>query len=109
VIRFKLIDENTEKEYTFELDFKNADEYCNWFKTVEDEFDNFTSKMEEEYGIHDIHGGIDNDGIYYDGFMSYEIESNKFPEVLEKWKVFLTTLIKQDGKEKKTQNKKSNN
>ena len=48
--------------------------------------------LEVKYGIHDIAGDPEDDLL---GFMSYEIEEDKFPELMEIWK----NIFKSNGLE----------
>jgi hypothetical protein len=90
MIRFKLEDENNEyKEYSINIDFESVEDFDNF--TYEDsDFELFMEKMEcgeEDYcGVHDITGGIDEDGIEWVGYQSYEIKN--FNKAIQKWEKF---------------------
>jgi hypothetical protein len=51
-----------------------------WYDKLQPEQDR--RQLEEIYGIHDISG----DDTCFWGFTSYEIEDDKFPELMEIWK-----------------------
>ena len=90
MIRFKLQDENDEyKEYSLNLDFSSSDDYYDW-EFDEDHFQAFMEKMEcddENYaGVHDGTGGVDEDGVEWIGYHSYEIKD--FPLAISMWKDF---------------------
>tara|TARA_R110002020_G_scaffold41921_21_gene123282 strand:- start:779 stop:1246 length:468 start_codon:yes stop_codon:yes gene_type:complete len=50
-------------------------------------FDNFCSKLEEDYGIHDI--SYDPD-IHIHGYHSYEIHPDNYNIVINSWKYFIS-------------------
>ena len=89
MIRFKLHDEHSSKqyEYYFEIDFIDGEDFIEW---SDEDFDMFMEQMEcGQYkwcGVHDGTGGIDDDGVEWFGYSSYEIKD--FSTALEKWKEF---------------------
>ena len=54
-------------------------------ETLCDLQDDFTSKLESEYGVHDAQGGPMN-GSYEVGFCTYEVDEDKIDELVEIWK-----------------------
>lgn len=96
MIRFKLNDENSDKDYkySFEIDFENLDEFDEW--EYPSGFELFMEKMEcgrdAWCGVHDFGGGRDKDGTEWIGYSSYEIKD--FPTALEKWKEFFKSKNK---------------
>lgn len=84
--RFIFHDENTDKNWCFniltpiklseiELDILIDD-------LIDDSHDYDGEDFESTYGVHDVAFG-ENDLL---GFTSYEIEEDKFPELMEKWR-----------------------
>ena len=85
MIRFKLEDENNNKEYSIDIKFDNIEEFDNWANSSVS-FEEFLDQMEEIHGVHDATGGVDDDGVEYVGYSSYEIED--FDTAIEMWENF---------------------
>jgi antibiotic biosynthesis monooxygenase (ABM) superfamily enzyme len=86
MIRFKLQDENNNyKEYSIDIKFDSIEEFDNWVDSSVS-FEEFMDQMETTIGVHDTTGGVDDDGIEYVGYHSYEIED--FDAAIEMWENF---------------------
>lgn len=97
MIKFRLTDENaedngTQESFDIELKFKNGEKFDDWCEEDPD-FQDFMDDMESGKnglnpwnGVHDGSGGVDNDGIEYVEFTSYEIED--FYTAIKKWEEF---------------------
>lgn len=87
MIRFKLEDENNNyKPYVIEIDFEDGEDFEDWSYDNQD-FENFMNDMETGHnkwnGVHDGSGGIDDDGMEYVSFSSYEIQD--FHTAIKLW------------------------
>ena len=90
MIRFKLEDENNNyKQYSIEIDFVDGEEFDDWSYDNKD-FEDFMEQMETGHdkwnGVHDGSGGVDNDGVEYVSFSSYEIQD--FNTAIKLWEDF---------------------
>jgi len=79
---FKLIDENTEKEYCLDIPDLDQDFFDNEMDDKIYEFIN-DNNLESTYGVLDGTAGED-----WAGYSSYEIEPKDFPKVLEMFQNF---------------------
>ncbi len=84
--RFIFHDENTKKDWIFyvvigELDEIELDTLID--DLLDDSHDFKGEDLESTYGVHDIAFDHETDVL---GFTSYEIDEEKFPELMEKWK-----------------------
>ena len=90
MIRFKLQDENNNyKEYSIDINFNSIEDFDKWTYT-NNSFKEFMDQMETGHdkwnGIHDTTAGVDDDGIEYVGYHSYEIQD--FDTAIEMWENF---------------------
>lgn len=94
---FSLDEENDQRHYEFvkhTFDVISLDEHGDEVKKDidegdHDEFYEFLSDIESEYGVHDI--GFAPDDQFF-GFTTYEVELDKIDELIAKWKQFFVSL-----------------
>jgi hypothetical protein len=96
MIRFKLEDENNNyKSYSIEIDFEDGEDFDDWTYDNKD-FEDFMEQMETGHnnwnGVHDGSGGIDDDGVEYVSFSSYEIQD--FNTAIKLWEDFFRKVNK---------------
>ena len=96
MVRFKLEDENNNyKSYSIEIDFEDGEDFDDWTYDNKD-FEDFMEQMETGYdnwnGVHDGSGGIDDDGVEYVSFSSYEIKD--FKTAIKLWEDFFRKVNK---------------
>ena len=96
MIRFKLEDENNNyRSYSIEIDFEDGEDFDDWTYDNKD-FVDFMEQMETGHdnwnGVHDGSGGIDDDGVEYVSFSSYEIQD--FNTAIKLWKDFFRKVNK---------------
>lgn len=79
---YETVDENG-IVYFFEIN--PPDDFAD---TDDDDFMDFVSDIESEYGVHDFGTCGDVERL---GYHSYEVEPSKAAELIEKWHIYLTT------------------
>lgn len=76
------------------MNFKDEKEYNKFalYDEVED-YEKFMEEMEcgnHSYcGVHDCNGDVDDDGVVWEGYSSYEIED--YDKAIEKWREFFSS------------------
>jgi hypothetical protein len=96
MINFKLEDENNNyKSYNIEIDFEDVEDFDDWAYDNKD-FEDFIEQMETGHdkwnGVHDGSGGINDDGVEYVSFSSYEIQD--FNTAIKLWEDFFRKVNK---------------
>ena len=92
---FLFRDEDSGRLHVLEVEGKTSDEFEHW---LDRNYETTVLPLEETYGVHDTSFQDRFEGKPFDGqtvmwgFSSYEVQEDKWPELLAKWKDILTSI-----------------